>query len=365
MLFIRFTDIPKEAFPNYDRLPYEEALLLSTQVHQEAQQANERFSSEFRIFDDDDQLVYKGTFQFGDTTYPNLYQQLKERIPNIRIRKEDATKKILLLENLERLTPETYKTMVTEAVTRSNTDATHISRLRRGQRRIVYGASGVSLLLLGALTVVRLVQPDLPSGVRAEASGWRPLYEAALTGETGPLVENLEKRQSLNDEQQQFLITHYVEEQDYDQAVSVTKDPIDVETIIMQSKRFATNRQDTLQSFQAVHPTDEGTFDLAILQKDYRRAVSLMDVEMTTVRQEARTRAYIALKDVAKAKESVRTVQDEKLKEQVATFVRLDEEIKALENQKRQLSEKEDKEALEKLNESLEAKQRQLNMIIK
>ncbi|WP_426273617.1 hypothetical protein [Exiguobacterium sp. R-17] len=365
MLFVRFTDVPKEVvLPNYERLPYEEALLLSTRIHQEAQQTNERFASEFRIFDDDDQLVYKGTFQFGDTTYQNLYLQLKDRIPRIRIRKEDATKKILLHENLERLTPETYKTMVTEAATRNNTDATHISRLRRGQRRIVYGASGVSLLLLGALIVVRLVQPDPPSGVRAEASGWRPLYEAALTGETGPLVENLEKRQSLNDEQQQFLITHYVEEQDYDQAVSVTKDPIDVETIIMQSKRFATNRQDTLHAFQAVHPTDEGTFDLAILQKDYRRAVSLTDVEMTTVRQESRTRAYIALKDVTKAKESVRTVQDEKLKEQVATFVRLDEEIKALEDQKRQLSEKEDKEALEKLNESLEAKQRQASSLL-
>ncbi len=50
---------------NYERLPYEEALILSTQVHQEAQQANKRFSSEFRIFDDADQLVYKGIFQFG------------------------------------------------------------------------------------------------------------------------------------------------------------------------------------------------------------------------------------------------------------------------------------------------------------
>lgn len=363
MLFVRFTDVPKDAFPNYERLPYEEALLLSTQVHQESQQANERFSSEFRIFDDADQLVYKGMFQFGDPIYPNLYLQLKDRIPRIRIRKEDATKKILLLENLERLTPKSYKTMTTSVI-QQQPNATHVSRLRRGQRRLVYGVSGVSLLLLGALSVVQLVQPDPPSGVQAETSDWQPLYEAALMGETGPLVERLEKRKSLNDEQQQFLITQYVEEQEYDQAVSVTKDPIDVETIIVQSKRFATNRQDTLQAFQAVYPTDEGTFDLAILQKDYRRAVSLTGVEMTTARQEAKTRAYIALKDVTKAKESVRTVQDEKLKEQVATFVRLDEEIKALEDQKRQLSEKEDKEALKKLNESLDAKQRQVETII-
>gem|GEM_PF-5628114 len=193
MLFVRFTDIPKEAFPNYERLPYEEALLLSTQVHQEAQQANERFASEFRIFDDADQLVYKGTFQFGDPTYPNLYLQLKDRIPRIRIRKEDATKKILLLENLERLTPESYKTMMTSAI-QQQPDATHVSRLRRGQRRLVYGVSGISLLLLGALSIVQLVQPDPPSGVQAETSDWQPLYEAALTGDTGPLVERLEKR---------------------------------------------------------------------------------------------------------------------------------------------------------------------------
>ncbi len=364
MLFVRFTDVPKDAFPNYERLPYEEALLLSTQVHQEARQANERFASEFRIFDDADQLVYKGTFQFGDPTYQNLYLQLKNRIPRIRIRKEDATKKILLLENLERLTPESYKTMTTSAI-QQHPDATHISRLRRGQRRLVYGVSGVSLLLLGALSVVQLVQSDPPSGVQAETSDWQPLYEAALTGETWPLVENLEKKKSLNDEQQQFLITQYVEEQDYDQAVSVTKDPIDVETIIMQSKSFVKNRQETLQAFQAIHPTDEGTFDLAILQKDYKRAVSLQDVEMTTARQEAKTRAYIALKDVTKAQESVKTVHDEELKEQVATLIRLDEEIRTLENQKRQLSDKEDKEELEKLNESLEAKQRQVSSIIK
>ncbi|HAE0520941.1 hypothetical protein [Exiguobacterium acetylicum] len=362
MLFVRFTDVPKDGFPNYERLPYEEALLLSTQVHQEAQQANERFASEFRIFDDADQLVYKGMFQFGDLIYPNLYLQLKDRIPRIRIRKEDATKKILLLENLERLTPESYKTMTTSVI-QQQSNATHVSRLRRGQRRLVYGVSGVSLLLLGALSVVQLVQPDPPSGVQAETSDWQPLYEAALTGETGPLVERLEKRKSLNDEQQQFLITQYVEEQDYDQAVSVTKDPIDVETIIMQSKRFATNRQDTLQAFQAVYPTDEGTFDLSILQKDYKRAVSLTGVEMTTARQEAKTRAYIALKDVTKAQESVKLVHDEELKEQVATLVQLDEEIQALEDQKRQLSEKTDKKELEKLNASLEAKQRQVSSL--
>ncbi|WP_368915884.1 hypothetical protein [Exiguobacterium acetylicum] len=81
MLFVRFTDVPKDGFPNYERLPYEEALLLSTQVHQEAQQANERFSSEFRIFDDADQLVYNGTFWFGDTTYPNPLPAIEETNP--------------------------------------------------------------------------------------------------------------------------------------------------------------------------------------------------------------------------------------------------------------------------------------------
>lgn len=357
MLFIRFTDVPKEALPNYERLPYKEALLLSTQVHQVAQQENERFASEFRIFDDTDQLVYKGTFQFGDPTYPNLYLQLKDRIPRIRIRKEDATKKILLLENLERLTPESCKTMTTSAI-QQHPDATHVSRLRRGQRRLVYGISGVSVLLLGALSVVQLTQPDSPSSVRASSGDWQPLYEAALTGERDPLVERLEKQKSLNDEQQQFLITQYVEKQDYDQAVAVTNNPIDVETIIMQSKPFKTNRQETLQAFQSVHPTDEGAFDLAILEKDYKRAVSIPDVEMTTARKEAKTRAYIALKDVTKAQESVKLVQDEQLKQQVATLVQLDEEIQALEDQKRQLSEKTDKKELEKLNESLEAKHR-------
>ncbi len=363
MLFIRFTDVPKDGFPNYERLPYEEALLLSTQVHQEAQQANERFASEFRIFDDADQLFYKGSLQFGDPTYPNLYLQLKDRIPRIRIRKEDATKKILLLENLERLTPESYKTMTMSAI-QQQPNATHVSRLRRGQRRLVYGVSGVSLLLLGALSIVQLVQPDPPSGVQAETSDWQPLYEAALTGETDSLVERLEKRKSLNDEQQQFLITQYIEKQDYDQAVDVTNDPIDVETIIMQSKQFESNRQETLRSFQAAHPTDEGTFDLAILQKDYKRAVSLTGVEMTTARKEAKTRAYIALKDVTKAQESVKTINDEQLKKQVATLVQLDEEIQALGDQKRQLSEKKDKEELEKLNASLEAKRRQVSLLL-
>ncbi|WP_214770826.1 hypothetical protein [Exiguobacterium sp. s133] len=363
MLFVRFTDVPKEAFPNYERLPYEEALLLSTQVHQEAQQANERFASEFRIFDDADQLVYKGSFQFGDPTYPNLYLQLKERIPRIRIRKEDATKKILLLENLERLTPESYKTMTTAAI-QQHPDATHVSRLRRGQRRLVYGVSGVSLLLLGSLSIVQLTQPDSPSSVRASSGDWQPLYEEALNGKTDPLMQRLEKQKSWSNEQQQFLITQYVEREDYDQAVAVTNDPIDVETIIMQSKPFATDRQETLQAFQAVHPTDEGAFDLAILEKDYKRAVSIPDVEMTTARKEAKTRAYIALKDVTKAQESVKLVQDEQLKQQVVTLVQLDEEIQTLEDQKRQLSEKTDKKELEKLNESLEAKQRQASSLL-
>ncbi|MGL6103867.1 MAG: hypothetical protein ACRC00_11925 [Exiguobacterium acetylicum] len=171
--------------------------------------------------------------------------------------------------------------MTTSAI-QQQPDATHVSRLRRGQRRLIYG---VSLLLLGALSAVQIVQPDPPSGVQAATSNWQPLYEAALTGETDPLIERLEKQKSLNDEQQQFLTTQYVEKEGYDQAVAVKNDPIGVETIIMQSKPFAKNRQETLQAFQSVHPTDEGTFDLAILQKDYKRA-SRFKTEMTTARQE-------------------------------------------------------------------------------
>jgi len=85
---------------------------------------------------------------------------------------------------------------------------------------------------------------------------------------------------------------------------------------------------------------------------------------MTTARQEAKTRAYIALKDVTKAQESVKAVHNEELKQQVATLIQLDEEIQALEDQKRQLSEKKDKKELEKLNESLEAKQRQASSLL-
>jgi len=85
---------------------------------------------------------------------------------------------------------------------------------------------------------------------------------------------------------------------------------------------------------------------------------------MTTARQEGKTRDYIALKDVTKAQESVKTIHNEELKAQVATLFQLDEEIQALEDQKRQLSEKKDKEELEKLNASLEAKQRQVSSLL-
>jgi len=36
MFFFRFKDITKETFLNYERLSYEEAILLSTQLHQVA-----------------------------------------------------------------------------------------------------------------------------------------------------------------------------------------------------------------------------------------------------------------------------------------------------------------------------------------
>ncbi|MBK5514631.1 hypothetical protein JFT70_05535 [Bacillus sp. TH11] len=79
----------------------------------------------------------------------------------------------------------------------------------------------------------------------------------------------------------------------------------------------------------------------------------------TAARKEAKTRAYIALKDVTKSQEGIKTIHNEELKEQVATIGRLDEEIQALDDQKRQLSEEKDRAESEKLNASLEAKQRQ------
>jgi hypothetical protein len=102
MLFVRFTDVPDTRIQDYERLTFAEAVVATHDLHQARSEEGTSCPGDFRLFDQKDELLYRGTFTFGtEGTYPNLYYQVKDRVQRIRTKKEENAKKMWLLDEIE------------------------------------------------------------------------------------------------------------------------------------------------------------------------------------------------------------------------------------------------------------------------
>ncbi|MBR3062383.1 MAG: hypothetical protein IKG65_08260 [Exiguobacterium sp.] len=72
MLFVRFTDVPDTRIQNYERLTFAEAVVATHDLHHALSGEGTSCSGDFRLFDQKDELLYRGTFTFGtEGAYPN------------------------------------------------------------------------------------------------------------------------------------------------------------------------------------------------------------------------------------------------------------------------------------------------------
>ncbi len=363
MLFVRFTDVPDTRIQNYERLTFAEAVVATHDLHQARSEEGTSCSGDFRLFDQKDELLYRGTFTFGtEGTYPNLYHQVKDRVQRIRMKKEDNAKKMWILDEIESETPQDYK----HHSVRSNPimSSTYQSRLTRLQRRLIYGAATVGILFTTLFTATQWFI-DKEAHAEQMTGGeetWLDAYEQALQGEESSLIALLE-RKDRSEEEDVLLVDLYLAEGADQKALELTDDPILIETKLAGLDLADKEKLERLQDFQASHPTDEGAFDIAALEQDHETVAKTENVEWTAPRVSAKVTAYLFLKDIESANEWASKTNDTAVQEKVDNYQDSMAAIDKLSEKLKKTSSK-DTSAREKIQATIVAKEIDLQTIL-
>ncbi|MBN7453287.1 hypothetical protein I3U53_24930, partial [Mycobacteroides abscessus subsp. abscessus] len=236
-----------------------------------------------------------------------------------RTKKEDNAKKMWLLDEIESETPDDYKrdSIKSNPIVSSN----YQSRLTRLQRRLIYGAATVGILFTSLFTATQWFI-DKEAHAEQMTGGeetWLDAYEQALQGEESSLIALLE-RKDRSEEEDVLLVDLYLAEGADQKALELTDDPILIETKLAGLDLADQEKLERLQDFQASHPTDEGAFDLAALERDYETVAKTENVEWTAPRVSAKVTAYLFLKDIESANEWASKTNDTAVQEKVDNY---------------------------------------------
>jgi len=363
MLFVRFTDVPDTRIQNYERLPFAEAVIATHDLHQARSEEGTSCSGDFRLFDQKDELLYRGTFTFGTGgTYTNLYHQVKDRVQRIRTKKEDNAKKMWLLDEIEAETPNDYKRQSVKPIT--TVSSTYQSRLTRLQRRLIYGAGAAGILFTSLFTATQwfIDKEAHAEQVIGGEQSWLDAYEQTLQGEESSLIDLLE-RKDRSEEEDTLLVDLYLAEGEDQKALELTDDPILIETKLAGLELSDKEKLERLQDFQASHPTDEGAFDIAALERDHETVAKTDDVEWTTPRISAKVTAYLSLGDIESANEWASKTNDPAVQVKVDKYQDITATIDGL-NEKLKKTSSKDTSAREKIQAAIAAEEVNLETIL-
>lgn len=363
MLFVRFTDVPDTRIQNYDRLTFAEAVVATHDLNHALGEEGTSCSGDFRLFDQKDELLYRGTFTFGsEGTYPNLYHQVKDRVQRIRSKKEDNAKKIWLLDEIESETPDDYKRQ--SAKSNPIVSSTYQSRLTRLQRRLVYGVATAGILFTSLFTAAQwfIDKEAHAEQVTGVEQTWLDAYEQALQGEESSLIQLFE-RKDRSEKEDALLVDLYLAEGKDQKALELTDDPILIETKLAGLDLSDQEKLERLRDFQASHPTDEGAFDIATLERDHEIVAKTKDVEWTAPRVSAKVTAYLYLGDIESANEWASKTNDPAAQVKIDKYQDITATIDEL-NEKLKKTSSKDTSAREKIQAAIAAEEVNLDTLL-
>lgn len=351
-----FYNVPDSRIKNFEKMPFSEGVKLSQEVEQACREEDTQFTSEYQVLDSEGVAYYQGQFYFGSYEYGNIYQSIKSKSNNIKIKKEHQADKLYLLEQIELLTPDEYKQE--DKVDRSliNLDKSRISKLKNWQRKVVYAIGGLSLLGLFLVGFAYLAQQEayekaLDDGRAKLASSEKmnETYEETILQENNNLVAELSNVDNLNENQLKIMVNEHVKNNEFEQAVSLLEgDHIQVETLILASNDKKEEKIEKLETFNEVFPSNEARYDLAYLNEEYELMLNIPNITMNVQRSEMKTYALIKLGEIDEAKVELNNNSNEELAEKISRYEVITAEINTLKDQHKVLvKDEKDKEAKE------------------
>lgn len=365
MLQVWFANVKDNLIENHEKINFNKAVELTNVLEMKCRNEKNKFSSEFTVIDSKtNDSLYEGVFNFGSYDYPNIYHQIKDKSNKIKVDKERQADKNYLLEKIEELTPEEMKREENIDKTFINIDKDNISKLKKWQRRTIYGLT--TFLFIFSIMIIVWSITQMSSYEKALADGRKQLssseslienYEKGLLGNKEVMIEYINNLNNLSENQEILLVNHFIDKEEYTKAVETLDDDSRAETMILMNDNYDKETKiKKIKDFNEEYSTNEARYDLAYFDKDYELMLNIQDVDMIVERSKMKTNAHLKLDQLDEAKAELKNNNDEEMKDKIEQYEALTTEIDTL---KEKYDKEKNKKKKKKLKKELEEKEKE------
>ncbi|MYL39823.1 hypothetical protein [Halobacillus litoralis] len=335
MLYVVFTQLENSKIVKFEKIPFPQAVKLSQELEMEMREKKQEVNGEFYLLEEENngEAIYSGTFKFGSYFAPNLFVHIKKKLPVIKTSKEKEKKRLALMAELEELVEEDLKKEEDlDSEIFGKLDKSKVSRLKRWQRRTIYGLGALFALSSIGILAFFFIQISAfnneyqaLSAEKEKQTDVIDKYQNALLGEEKTLNEYLsaKKLSNLKSNEKRIYAGYLADEKKFSELVDLYGgDPKLAATFLSNNKSV-----DVLKEFNEDYPTNEAKFDIAYAEEDFNKVLSIQNVEMTTQRSEKKTYAFLKTGNVEEAKAELENNNSDELSEKIAQYEQLNQAI--------------------------------------
>ncbi|RJS62992.1 hypothetical protein [Priestia filamentosa] len=378
MFCVMFLKSETKEVPTFQKISFQEACEKTHELEHQYRQQGKIASIDFHVLNEENQELYAGMYQLGSHFAINLLDHIKKQLYQMKLSPRKEAIKQSFIKKLYHevpycLHPEAIELPEKEEAESNLTSGTsfkggYTSRLSHLHRKMIYGGSALSVLLLsiGCWTTVSASQQQnekitqLEHQVK-ENKDLTSLYEKALLGDTEKALQQFsqEKGKKGYPTQKEVYMSLLLEEKKYKEAVKVGGEQ-KVEDRLLEKGDVK-----SLKTFQEIFPSSTGIFDVAYLEQRWEDVLSQKDVRMTEKRQRMKGYTLLRTGKVEEAKKQVSHLQDERIQQKIKQYEQVQQEIKALQKQieEEQQKDPKDETKIQSLTEEKQKKESTLNSI--
>lgn len=339
MLYAVFIKLEHNSIKKFERIPFNNAVALTDKLEKECRESKKIIVGEFQLYESENDIIpiYEGIIEFGSYYAPNLFIHIKKKLPNIPDSKDAPITRLDLLAKMEDQTDEKFKIEeIIENEELMNLDRSKISKLKKWQRRTIYSASVIFLLLsIGLFTFFFMQIASFNKEYKAlekseeKNNALVETYELALLGDKEQLNKFLSKEKKLSRNENLIFTSLLIDKGNFKEALEINSgDASFVADFISKNKPI-----EKLKEFDKEHPTNEAKFDLAFAEKDFNTALGMTDVKMNTDRSKKRTYALLKVGNSEEALTELQNNNDKEMEKRVKKYISIQENIKKLDQE--------------------------------
>lgn len=356
MLYVNFTRGSHAKIRKHERMPFPQAVEISHEIEMEMRGKGEKLESYFYVIDTDyDEAMYEGHFTFGSYQAANLFLHIKKQLPKIRVNKERERIRLAFIADLEESVDERYKIEEEFDPNEKNLEWDKVSRLKKWQRRTVYGLTGffaVTSVCVPAYFFIQLAnlnQSYHASVANAEESKEvLDTYEGALLGNDEALYDYLDSltQEEMSDAERNLYAGFVADAGEFEQLNTL----FDQDHSLVASFLSIHRETETLQAYHEEYPTNEAMFDIAYVNEEFEEVTTIEDVDITQERSKKRANAFLQIGNAIEAESELSRFgatdqQANALKAYTTRQIRIDEINQEMDH----LDEEEDEDAFNEL----------------